>query len=319
MRIPIIVRKTKRVLSSVKDYLYDQRCFLNHSMILDYTKSEDSYLGNITLRAHVVEKGLTMPNMRPNFGHDNLKDLISKCIDYSQKYNTTRPLFVSAVSVIKEYKDVHDQIGVDIPEDILNGIQAINKLFPDVNASIQPTIKKNETFFRGDFYYAAHHRVSNRNFSGTVNDNDLRSAIELATTAPSACNRQPVRVFVVSKGGIFDSIMNIQHGNRGFGNLADKLLVVTSAIDSYNGFHERNGMYVDGGIFTMNLLYSLQYYGISACTLNCSFTAKEEKSLKNLLPTDNAFVAIIAIGDCKEEYKVARSQRRDVSEIIRYI
>lgn len=320
MRIPRVVRKSYRFVRSIKDYLYDHLCFLNESMVLDYSKSEDSFLGNITLRAHVVEKGLTMPNMRPNFGHGNLVDLIAKCIEYSEKYDTTKPLFASAVSVIKEYKEVHECLCEKIPSDILCLIEKVYELFPNIEASRQPIKTKDETFYHGDFYYVAHHRVTNRNFSGPVNSENLQLALMLAMTAPSACNRQPVRVFVLSKGdSVFDAVLNLQHGNRGFGNLADKLLVVTSKFDSYIDFHERNAMYVDGGIFVMNLLYALQYYGISACTLNSSFTAKEERHFKKLICTNNALIAMIAIGDCKEEFKVAKSQRRDISEIIQYI
>ena len=74
-------------------------------------------------------------------------------------------------------------------------------------------------------------------------------------------------------------------------------------------------MYVDGGIFTMNLLYSLQYYNISACTLNTSLFPKDDKLLKQLLVTDDAFIAIIAIGDCPNLVPIARSNRKQTDSI----
>lgn len=315
----MILKKAYRYLLATKDYWYDLKCFLDNSMVLDRTSTEERYLSCITLRAHVVEKGLTMPEMRPNFGQANLKELIDYCIGYAKKYDTNKPLYTSAISVIKEYRQVHEALGVEWPDDINEAIGRIEELFPDTKIDSQLFVSKEGMFYRGNFEYIAHNRHTCRNFSGKVDEDSLKKAVELSQTAPSACNRQPCHVYVVNKGETFDKILTVQHGNRGFGDKADKFLIVTATMETYNGINERHGMYVDGGIYTMNLLYSLQYYGISACTLNCYMSGKEEWEMKSYIGTQDALVSIIAIGDCGEHVKIARSVRRDTKEILHII
>ena len=60
-------------------------------------------------------------------------------------------------------------------------------------------------------------------------------------TAPSACNRQYVRVHSVGDIEMKKAILSLQNGNRGFGENADKLLVVTAD-------HQTGGLSIlDGG------------------------------------------------------------------------
>ena len=81
---------------------------------------------------------------------------------------------------------------------------------------------------------------------------------------------------------------------------------------------EHNCVYVDGGIYVMNLLYALHYYHIGACTLNWSVTPDTDHELKKILAIDEteAVVALIAIGHVPNEFKVAASHRLNVSSIM---
>lgn len=309
------------IRTALKYYFYDAKNFICHSMILDYKKTQQRFLGKITLHAHVVEKGLTMPDMKPNFGKDNLFYLIDLCFEYDKyKYDINHILFVSAVSVVFEYKIVHEHLGLIVDADTLNKIEMLYKNFSFIKPASQPSVTK-EVFFansRANFFDFAFSRHSVRCFDGVVDMNKLKLAIELAQTAPSACNRQPNRVHVVSKGSkLFDDILSIQQGNRGFGFLADKLLIVSVDISSYCIIRERMGMFVDGGIYVMNLLYSLHYYNIAACTLNWFYEPIADNKIKSLLGIESEqVVAILAIGDLPQEFKYAKSDRLDISKVL---
>ena len=316
-----MIQKIKHTLSHLyhafRIYGSDARHYIAHSLIRGYDKSEYSFLRMITLRAHVVEKGLTMPHMRANFGEENILALIALCKQYAQaKHNTTHTLFVEAISVLCEYQRVHESMGKAIHPQIQEGIEELIKVCPNVPQHNQPEVRSSELFKHGDFAYIAQHRHSVRHFEGHIRYEDITKAIDLARTAPSACNRQPVRVHIIPHGALFDRLLNLQHGNRGFGSDAEYLLVVTASEEGYTGFNERNASYVDGGIFLMNLLYALQYHAIASCTLNCSFLPDEEKQVREALQTEDITVAIVAIGSCPESFQVARSERIPVSEII---
>lgn len=316
-----MIRKIKQILSHLyhacRIYSSDAKHYIAHSLISGYDKSEYSFLRMITLRAHVVEKGLTMPHMRANFGEENILALITLCKQYIEaKHDTEQTLFVEALSVLSEYKRVHESMGKSIHPLITSGLKEIMEHCPAIPQHNQPEVQSSELFKHGDFAYIAHHRHSVRNFDGHIQYENIIKSIDLARTAPSACNRQPVRVHIVPHGALFDRLLNLQHGNRGFGSDAEYLLVLTVSEEGYSGFNERNATYVDGGIFLMNLLYALQYHSIASCTLNCSFLPDEEKQVREALQTEDVAVAIIAIGSCPETFKVARSERIPVSQII---
>lgn len=308
------------VFETIKVYTYDAIHFYRHSLSFGLI-NENRFLGAITLRAHVVEKGITMPNRRYNFGEENLLDLIRLCNAYIQKgHNTDRTLFRAAISVIFEYELIHIENNKSLPSSLASEIESLHNLFPDCRIVRQLLIDKSTMFQRGDFKYTAENRHSIRNFCGQVPMPKVVDAIQLAQTTPTACNRQPVQVYIIentfAESDIFHQILALQNGNRGFGDKADKLLIVSVNPETYLYPQERHAIYIDGGIYTMNLLYSLHYHSISACTLNTSFAKEYDIKLKQLLHTDNAFIAIIAIGDCPDIINVPRSERETANYII---
>ena len=160
-----------------------------------------------------------------------------------------------------------------------------------------------------------------RNFSqADVDNNDIVKAVELAQeTTPTSCNRQSIRLHIVSKKETVKEVLSLHTGNRGFGHLVNKLIVISSEISVYNEVRERNLPYVDCGIYAMNLLYALHYYKIGACALNWSVTVNTDKKLHTLLdiPASEAVGLIIACGMPAPEFKLAVSKRFDVKSIMK--
>lgn len=318
-----IKRLVRYTLQSIHVYAYDAIHFYKLSLEAGLI-NEKRFLGYITSKAHVVEKGLTMPNRRFHFGEENLKHLIKLCNQYIKHgYNTSKIQFNEAINVIFEYESIHIQNGKKLPIFISNEIQSLHNIFPEHKIKSQPCINKTDMYEHGDFKYIATNRHSIRDFCGTIERERVEMAIELAQTAPSACNRQPVSIHIIENEhkeyGVFNKIMSLQNGNRGFGHNADKLLIVSATSETFSYPTERHAIYIDGGIFVMNLLYSLQYYQIAACTLNASFAPKEDSAIKKLLKTKDELIAIIAIGDCPEKINIARSIRKEKDSIINYI
>lgn len=321
MKLLDIIRFTKCIVyyarQAFKAAYRDAVHYYKNSMTYKLN-TEDKYLGTIALRSHVVEKGLTMPNRRYNFGAANLQELIQLCNDYITKgYNVQRTQFKTALSVIFEYKIIHNENNQIVPPTILSGIEALQNQFPNFTIANQLVLQKADVFQSGDFRCIAENRHSIRDFCGAVPMQDVLSAIKLSQTAPSACNRQPLHVHIFDKKTnykLFKKILDLQKGNRGFGENADKLLVVAADVSSYSGIAERNLMYIDGGIFTMNLLYSLHYYKIASCTL--SPTLLPSSFSKEILKTNQIPISIIAIGDCPDSFLVARSTRKTTESII---
>lgn len=141
----------------------------------------------------------------------------------------------------------------------------------------------------------------------------------MAQTAPSACNRQPTRVHIIENKELIKQCLSLQNGNRGFGNLADKLLIVTGNLQTVLGSQEYFDLNTNVGIFIMNLSYSLHYYEIAHCILNWYALPKTDKNLRKIveIPEEETVVSFIVCGKAPKEFKIAESPRVPVDEIIK--
>lgn len=136
--------------------------------------------------------------------------------------------------------------------------------------------------------------------------------------APSTCNRQSHRIHLLQTAEAKKTILAIQSGNRGFGDIADQFILITSDLRCWPSKHQRNAPYVDGGIYLMNLLYCLHHEKIAACTLNLYLDLGRTKRMHKELgiPDNEVPIALVAIGIPPESFDLARSHRRNSSEIV---
>ena len=286
-------------------------------------KRKENLLGRISLRAHVLEKGLTMPDMRLGFGKDNLLDLIRLCLAYKCQYGSDNEILCQAVGVIREYRNIHIAQQYKLDQEVQEQIDCLVNHMPEINATQQDvyTAKEYYEYCQASFELFSQSRHSLRNFSTIVDVSvaDIVEAIELAQNAPSSCNRQSSRVHIVAEKVLIEKVLALQNGNRGFGHLVSKLLVLTVDLSCYNGIKERNLCYIDSGIYTMNLLYALHYQQIGACTLNWCDSPEDDEQIRSLLniPASETITLLIACGKAPEvSFKVASSPRVKAQNIV---
>lgn len=314
-----IIRKK---INIYREFIYDAKIYLKYSNSFDDDSNQKKLLASIIRQYHIVEKGLAMPNMKFGFGTEVLKQLVGKCIEFSKKYDITNDQYRHALGVLLEYKSVHENSN-EIDGKIINKINEALLIGGNIKMTNQILFTKEEYFSKINepFNLFAESRKSVRSFSGEVDVNKIKNAIYLAQTAPSACNRQPSHVYVIINEEIKKNILSIQRGNRGFGHLADKLLVVTTELAGYRAPVERNGAFVDGGIYAMNLLYSLHFYKVGAVILNWSSTHLEDEKIRNLInsPESERIILIIACGDIPEKFKCTLSKRNDIKKVVKII
>lgn len=294
-------------------YYYDMRRYIRYSGTCRID-SKGKLLGQIILKYHVIEKGLTMPQPRLGFGRDKLTALIDRLNEYVGKYGLDHPQVRNGAEIVNEYSLFHQQNGYTLDDDLQKKIAGLNSLIPGLGHTQQRRVSRMQYFHNVDSVFSqfAASRHSVRNFtSESVEESTLAEALEMACTSPSACNRQMVKVHVYSDKETIARILALQGGNRGFGHLTDKLLIVTSNLNFFFTTDERNETYVDGGIYVMNLLYSLHYKQIGACTLNCCFSPSIQKKMYEAasIPPPESFVAMIACGVVPEEFSLAASYR----------
>jgi len=111
--------------------------------------------------------------------------------------------------------------------------------------------------------------------------------------------------------------LKIQNGNGGFGDSINKLLVVTVDTNRFTKL-EGNQIFVDGGLFSMNLLLAMHSMQIGACCLNTCLPYVDEKKIKNIGHIDSSerLIMMMGIGRLKDNFEVALSKKIGVNQIV---
>jgi len=295
--------------------------YVKYSSVVKDNSSE-KLISKIIADYHVIEKGLTMPETRLGFGKDRMIQLMKYCEKYIKHYGNKGNQIIHAVNVINEYKEFHGKLNYTLDKDIIDKIENLQKLSSNLTSSSQKHFLQESYYANIDsrFEKFSKSRLSVRNYSDkNIEIGEIEKAVDLAKQCPSSCNRQTVRANVYTDKKLISKILQIQGGNRGFGHLANKLIILTSDLSYWHGVSERNGPYVDGGIFAMNLLYALHSLKIASCPLNCNLSPGKEKALRKIcnIPDSEVFIVMISCGYVPDEFKVPYSKRYEVEDILR--
>ena len=276
---------------------------------------------DLTLAYHIIEKGLTMPIPRPGFGKAVVISLVNTILNY-QKLNLpfNELEFKQSVSVLREYKDFHEHLNFRLDKEVVEKFKFLEILFKTVEGEKQIKISADEYFchIKSPFDLFCRSRYSVRNYTNQeIPMSVLYDCIELAQKSPSFCNRQPSRVHIVKSPEKKKGILEIQNGNRGFGHLAETLLVISSVISTTKDIHERNENHLNGGLFSMTLLNALHLNKIGACPLNWSVSNEKDLNIRKILniPENEVVLLIISCGYVPDHFSIASSPRKSAKEI----
>lgn len=287
--------------------------------------SSDQLRAKLLFYYHKIEKGLCMPGKKRLFAVD-VVPLIMKMLRIWEdaRYSKQDPIYLGALSSLRAYAECVFAGGLDKELEIVPRVDDFLKSRGDVASSLKTPItitrkKIFETISYDDFFALCEVRRSFRDFDlRGVPEEGIRKAVELAQLSPSACNRQPCKVYVVSNEESRRTLLSYQNGNAGFGHLAPAVLVVTSDAGHFFGAIERYQPYVDGGLFSMSLLYGLQVQGMVSCCLNWCVTPSTDAIVHKILniPECEKIVMLILVGYPVEETAVPKSQRKDIDCVL---
>ena len=317
-----ILRKIRFLWQTYSLFLHDARMYVRYSNGFFCNDNKKKILDYLIVFYHPIEKGLAMPDFRLGFGQERVEKVIYICNEYISRYNDSPRVLIDAIEVIAEYNRLHKSHNFKLDGILQNHIDDLLSRFQDVPPSSQLYFKCEDFFSKSNspFPFFASSRRSIRDYDTRqiVNEDVLKSAVDLAITAPSTCNRQSVKVHLVKDKELVKQVLSMQSGNRGFGHRADKVLIITSDLQSWNVPGERFSPYIDGGIFAMNLLYALHYHHIGACPLNWSENVERNKKLHQLLgiPNHEIVVMMICCGMAPKEFKIVRSKRKSLNDIL---
>lgn len=289
----------------------------------DYYASQSRFIYVLTSNYHVIEKSLAMPNFEPGHGKERVEVVVGDLFKYRELgFDLMHPQYIAAMQAVQEYDQVHKELGYKLPD----GLQAdIDRLLKDttIQKHHQPHVTRKEFFahINGGFENFARSRHSVRAYSDKNIENDtINAVVDLARTTPTACNRQPNKTYVVCNPKMINQIAKLQGGGRGFAENANKMFIVTSAVEPF-GFTETMETFKAGGMYVMNLLYALHAYQIGTCPLMWSGEKNRDKMLRQMLgvPDNEEVIMIVAAGYPKDEFTYVTSVRNPLNESLVFV
>lgn len=276
--------------------------------------SKEKMRANIIKQAHILEKGLSLVDVKPWFGQTKIVSLIFDVRNYYNKYGDEHLLYF-VVSMLQSYIDFNSSYD-NAPTQVLEQIEDLKQLlggFSDnslcggiVNVSKQ--IGHDNGF---EFQEFASSRHSVRSFTGEPVDLGLiHNALATAETTPSACNRQPWYNYVITNKQKIDDILSVQRGSRQFKDQVSALIITSSSAHFFFE-HEFNQMYFNTGLYSMTLLLALHAQGLGTIPLNLGIDLDDLASIRKTcgIPDSQMPISLIAVGVLPSNYKYAKSAR----------
>ena len=289
----------------------------------DYYANQSQFIYVLTSNYHVIEKCLAMPKFEPGHGIERVEIVVGDLFKYRELgFDLTHQQYIAAVQAVQEYSRVHKELGYKLPDDLQIDIDRLLE-GTNIPEHHQPLVTRAQFFAQsnGSFEEFAHSRHSVRAYSKeNIPDEVIKNVVDLARTTPTACNRQPNKTYVVGDKAKIRQIITLQGGGRGFAENANKLFIITSAVEAF-GYNEYMEVYKAGGMYVMNLLYALHAYQIGACPLIWSGEKKRDKELRTILhiPDNEEIIMIIAVGYPLDKFKYVTSERNRLDDSLVFV
>lgn len=321
--------KVKSLLQKVRlRYLADKdiRRFSRNASFSIYDASFDQLSARIMYNVHAIEKGMSHEeNFRPGFGKKALSALNDSLVIYEgKKYKKDQYPYMQGRAIIYKYIKMHEALNENL-DFLKNLISAEFLVEEDIQTFVGTKVicksdkigNKNKNFFE-----LSQNRYSIREFSGEkIDKHKVLSAIKMAEKTPSVCNRQGWKIYLVCDKRKIEKLLELQRGFKGYGNLPEIVLAIGVSNATFLSPVERNEAFIDGGLFSMSVLYGLEYEGVAAVPLNAMMNSKDENDIRMLIELPDAvqIVMFIAIGDMKTTTVVPVSSRRSAEEFVTII
>ena len=308
----------------VTDYFYDFLRYFNYSKTIETRKSKEINIAKILELCHSIEKGLVLKNTKIGFGQSKINRLINLLEKHIYHYGFDYYSRMS-LKVLSDYIEFNRTNNLEI-DSFQKALERFNNLdsekkYMDFYGGAVLTIKRCEIIntLNKSFPDLVKSRHSIRDFCHKdVDIEKINKAISLAQRTPSSCNRQSARVHVFKEKIDKLKLLELQRGASGFAEEIPLLLVVTTDLSCWDNRNERNQGFIDGGMFSMSLIYALHSCGLATCPLNLALEKERDISFRAAakIPDSESLIVMIATGEMPESFKVAQSQRRRLEEIL---
>lgn len=154
-----------------------------------------------------------------------------------------------------------------------------------------------------------------------VDSNLINKAVDIATQAPSACNRQPFKFYTVINKEKVQKVADCAMGTVGFSHNLQMIIAVVGDLSSYPAERDWHVIYIDGSLVTMQLMLALETLGLSTCAINWPDVENREQKLDKLLNLNKyeRTIMLLAVGYADPQGGIPFSQKKNSLDLVKVI
>jgi Nitroreductase len=327
----ILAFSKTRITSSLYYFIVSRSFTREHQSVLkgrikyyeSLTKIEDS---SVLLRRniHRLEKGLIMKPRRDIFAKAFIGETVDGFITAIKQdvlkgneiewFNSVLSEYFSVVGSAPEINNAKIKYEkICLEHNILNSDESIPYLYSDIKKS-DISFEQLEVLFK--------QRRSVRWYKNKPVDlNLINKAVDIATQAPSACNRQPFKFHTVMNKDKVQKVADCAMGTVGFSHNLQTIIAVVGDLSSYPAERDRHVIYIDGSLVTMQLMLALETLGLNTCAINWPDIEVREKMLDKLLGLEKyeRTIMLLAVGYADPQGGIPFSQKKDSSVLVKVV
>ncbi len=270
---------------------------------------------------HRLEKGLIMQPRRAVFASDYISETVALYAKAVEQASLCDAEFKWATDVLTQYfAVVEDNAVIAKARALFHSTQESAVVATSIPYAHQTLAAAKVSF--ADLSALFLRRRSVRWYQQKAVDPALiRQAVNIATLAPSACNRQPYRFDLLSNASDAAEIARCAMGTTGFADNIPCLIVVVGDLSCYPAERDRHVIYIDASLAAMQLMLALETLGLSTCPINWPDIEEREARLQKKLGLayHERPVMLMAVGYADPEGGVAFSQKKTDELLLRQI
>lgn len=326
--VPAFLLSRYAVLASLYYLLFSRQFDREHKAVLqgrlEYKRSLKQIGRSSALirrNIHRLEKGLIMQPRRAVFASDYISETVAVYAKAVEQASLCEAEFKWATDVLTQYfAVVEDNAVIAKARALFDSTQTSAVVATSIPYAHHTLASAGVSF--ADLSALFLRRRSVRWYQQKAVDPALiRQAVNIATLAPSACNRQPYRFDLLSNASDAAEIARCAMGTTGFADNIPCLIVVVGDLSCYPAERDRHVIYIDASLAAMQLMLALETLGLSTCPINWPDIEEREARLQKKLGLayHERPVMLMAVGYADPDGGVAFSQKKTDELLLRHI
>lgn len=311
------IRTLHRLMQGINGFFYDIKRYAFYSGYKEDLFDSEIRSYQMVMTYHSLEKSLSYKKRNPTSGWKAAKKVLNLLL-VAKKSGTITYHDKAGKQVLDKFLSLPENKETDQAKYFFEKLQSIDFASNDNHGAFEYSL---HDFYKGklenpeDFFYS---RYSLREFKDEIVSKEvIERAVQLAMKTPSVCNRQSWHIYHTDNENVKKQIITFQGGNKPFGEHVPNYIVVTTDLKGFFTGKEHYQHWIDGGLLSMTLMYTLHSLGVASCPLNWSQTPQKDKAFRKAVNIDDShtIIMVLAVGYPDETNIVCASARRPMQEI----